>query len=370
MQDSNPIVRFLKRPFMRSLLKVSAFIAVGWNVFVLSMVLSFFVAALVLSGLFAGMSDVTYMDDSLGDLEYVYGDNLSDNQLLIIPVRGEIVGDGGEGSFGSFANVASGYEIKQKLHDAAFHDEIKGVMLAIDSPGGTIYGGRAIADGVNFYQEKTKKPVFAHIEGLGTSGAYMAALPAKQIVADYGTEIGSIGVVMGPFKYYDTVLSEGGGLFEGGVITQNGIETVTLTAGKSKDVGNPYRRLSPEERGQLQLSINNEYDQFVQMVSQYRGIDTQTIRDKIGAMVYDPKTAQDHRLIDATASRESTFASIAKTAGIQDYQVVQEATTFGFVESLLGAVGRVPEKKVQFDTCSLTRLKLAYHGSVTDLCKQ
>ena len=370
MEDPNPIMRFFRRPFVRSLLKLSAFIVVGWHVFVGVIFLSVIGMIIFLGVLFAG-SGTLPPTDSLGELEHVYGDSYSSNQMLVVPVRGPIVGDTGSDPLTSFADVTSGYEIKQKLYDAAQRSEVRAVLLAIDSPGGTIYGSRAIAEGVEYYQQKTRQPVFAHIQGFGASGAYMAVLPAKQIIADYGTEIGSIGIVMGPFKYYDKVLSESGTLFEGGVMTQNGIESILLTAGKSKDVGSPYRRLSEEERSQLQRSINNEYDQFVQLVNQARGIEPQVIRETIGAMIYDPQTAYSHRLIDAIGSREATYARLAQAADLRDYQVVQETQTLGFLEGILAAVRRTPDKKAAaFDTCNLTQGVLAYHGSVTELCKE
>jgi protease IV len=364
-------MRFIKAPFTRHLFKLSASIFVGWNVFVVSIMVSTFVFAIFLVAIGTVGSVGMPAEDSLGDFSYMYGDSYSLNKLLVIPIKGEIVGDSvDDGFFSDITGVTSGYHIKQKLFDAAQRPEVKGVLLAIDSPGGTIYGSRAIADGVKYYQLKTGQPVFAHVQGLGASGAYMAAAPATNIAADYGTEIGSIGIVMGPFKYYDGVLSESGSLLESGVLTQNGIEHVVLSAGKSKDIGSPYRRLTNDERSQLQKSINNEYDQFVNLVSEYRSIDREVIKDKIGAMIYDPATAKSLGLIDQVQDRESTYAALAQAANIQDYQVVEEMPVYSFFESALGAFGKKPQKEAKpYDTCTLTQTKLAYHGSVPDLCK-
>jgi protease-4 len=357
---------FQRHPFLGSLIKLSAYIVVSWNV-----LLACFIGGVVVIGvlLLSGGAST----EKLGQLEHIAGNGLSANQLLVIPVHGEIIGDAdGDAAAGWSNSVTSGYDIKQKLYEAANHAEIKGVLLQINSPGGTIYGARAIADGVAHYRAQTKQPVYAHIEGVGASGAYWAAASTDRIIADYGSDIGSIGVIMGPFKYYDTVLSETGGLLDGGVITQNGIQSFSITAGTSKDVGNPYRRLTADEQHQLQLSVNNEYDQFVQYVSDHRKIPTDTLRNQIGAMIYDNKTAQNLKLIDQTASREDTYTALAKAAqlGDKDFQVMREVQPIGLVQSLLGAVGVKPQTsaKSSFDTCSLTRSKLAYYGSVTDLC--
>jgi protease IV len=119
--------------------------------------------------------------------------------------------------------------------------------------------------------------------------------------------------------------------------------------------------------------VNSDYDEFVRYVSTHRGIAPDTLRNTVGAMIYDNKTAQSYKLIDSTGSREDVYAALAKAAKIEgdDYQVVRQTSLVGFLASLLGAVGQAPTTKAKpaFDTCSLTRTVIAYHGSVADLCK-
>ncbi|HSX17446.1 MAG TPA: S49 family peptidase [Patescibacteria group bacterium] len=239
----------------------------------------------------------------------------------------------------------------------------------MSSPGGTIYGARAIADGVAYYKKTTGNPVYAYVEGQAASGGYWAISGADKIIADYGSDIGSIGVIMGPFEYYDTVLAEDGGLLSGGVVTQNGIQSTYISAGKYKDMGNPYRKLSAGEIALLQKSVNNEYDTFVQYVSQHRHIAEATIRDTIGAAAYDNKTALEYKLIDQTGSRDDAYAALAKAAGIQDdFTIVREEQSQGFIESLLSATVRKPQVQAKANICSQTQGVLAYHGDVTALC--
>lgn len=360
--------------FITSLAKFAAYVFVGWNTIWLSVFGSFMFGLIMLIAIGASLGEATLTPPKLGELEHVWGDAASANQLLVIPVNGVIVGDSDQDSAGvgtGFGGVVNGYSIKAKLREAADRPEVMGVMLSINSPGGTIYGARAIADGIKYYRERSKHPIYTHIQGVGASGAYWAASATDRILADYGSDIGSIGVIMGPFKYYDTVLSESGGLFGGGVLTQNGIETVTLTAGRSKDVGNPYRRLTKDEVQQLQLSVNNEYDNFVQFVSQQRKLTTDKIRNQIGAMIYDNKSAQSLGLIDGSASQEEAYVRLAKAANLDDYQVMRELRPLSFVDSLLTAAGVKPRTaaEVPFNTCNLTQVRLAYHGDVANLCQ-
>lgn len=352
--------------YVRFLVKRVITIIVTWNVVVICLLASGFVL-LAFVGAMAAASDV----EQPGGYAPIYGKGA--RQLVSIRIDGVITGtDAGSPSIFSQTDAqTAGYAVKDQLYAAADDELVEGIILEINSPGGTIYGSHAIADGVAYYKDKTKNPVYAHISGMGASGAYWAAASADKIIIDYGSDVGSIGVIMGPFQFYDKVLAEDGGILGGGVITQNGIENITLTAGKSKDLGNPYRRMTADETALLQKTVNNEYDSFVQYVAKQRKIAEPIIRDQIGAMIYDSKTAQELKLVDAVGSRQDAYEQLAVAANIKDdYYVGQEQYLPGFVESLLGSITRRQEPKAQsVDLCTLSSTKLAYHGDVTGWCK-
>ncbi len=352
-------------PFLGGLIKRTIKIVLTWNV-VLACIFGTLVFFGLLSAVFAGVSGAATSRTP------VYGDGI--NQILSIKISGVILGSSGaEGSLFNFladSGQTYGYDIKEQLYAAADDELLKGVILEIDSPGGTIYGANAIADGVKYYREKTKKPVYAHVEGLGASAAYWAAASTDKIYVDYGSTTGSIGVIMGPVEFYDKVIATDGGLLGGGVITQNGIESTYFSAGKFKDLGNPYRRLTQEEVTILQQSVDSEYDEFVKFVSQRRNIPEATIRETIGAMAYEPKKAKSFKLADEIGSRQAAYEAIASSAKIgTDYTIVREQSEPGLADSLLGAVTRWQQPKAKpVDLCALTKSTLAYHGDVTAWC--
>ncbi|HSH18291.1 MAG TPA: S49 family peptidase [Candidatus Saccharimonadales bacterium] len=352
--------------YLKSLLKRVITIIVTWNV----LVLCFVGTIIVLVAIFSLLA-LASGEEEMSSYTVVHGDG--QNQLLSLKVNGIIVGtDAGSSSFfGGLDGQTAGYTVKDQLYTAASDDTIQGVILEIDSPGGTIYGSRAIADGVKYYKEKTGNPVYAHISGSGASGAYWAAISADKVIVDHGSDVGSVGIIMGPFQYYNKVLAEDGGILAGGVITEGGVESVTFTAGKSKDVGNPYRRLTPEEVAVLQKTVNNEYDGFVSYVSERRDIPDPVLRGQIGALTYDPKTALELKLVDAIGSRQDAYDKLAEAAKVKDdYMVIEEEYLPGLVESLLSAVKRQPQPKAtKVDLCGLDRASLAYHGDVTTWCK-
>lgn len=350
-----------RHPYMGSLVKRVISIVVTWNV-----VMACLIATVVSIGVFLAIS--AGFSSAASPYTSIYGNGYS--QLLSIKVNGVMLGSSGsDDAFSFFADDSQtyGYDVKDQLYIAAEDPSIAGVILEIDSPGGTIYGATAIADGVKHYREATGKAVYAHIEGLGASAAYWAAASADKVFADHGSSIGSIGVLMGPFEYYDTVVATNGGLFGGGVITQNGIQSTYLTAGKSKDVGNPYRKLTAEETAILQKTVNNEYDGFVRYVSQRRAISETAIRNQIGAMIYDTKSAAELRLIDSVGSRQQAYDALAEAAKVPDYTVIREYYEPGLADILLGAINRKPQPKAA-DLCALTRGILAYHGDITAWC--
>ncbi len=326
---------------------------------------------------------VTKEESKVLNTTYVYGKDESDNKILAIPITGVIYGDAGmDGDFSDiFGNSANtyGYAIKKVLREAADDDSIKAVVLLINSPGGTIYGSQAIADGLMSYKEKTKKPVYAHVSGLAASGSYWAAVGADKIYADVGSSIGSIGVINGGFMYYNNPIALDGGLLGEGVTTKDGIESTYITSGKGKDLGNPFRRPTEEELKVMQDGADNNYSVFVKRVSSRRGIDESEIRNVIGAYIYDNDIAVARKLIDMTGSREFTYGELAKVASLgEDYQVVSAHEKRSRLEALLGAVGmhggtRVSagdiEKRMQADFCAPLK-PLVYYGDIAKVCTQ
>lgn len=308
-------------------------------------------------------------------LKYDYQSGLasSENKLLVIPIHGVILTEPSTDPLAALfeTDITYGYTIKEALKKAAADEAIKGVYLHIDSPGGTVTGSKAIADGLAEYRKKTGKPVYAYISGTAASGSYWAAVAADQVIADTGTSIGSIGVIFGPFKYYDTVTSEDGGILLGGVVTEKGIETTYITAGRSKDLGNPFRQLTEDEKTSLQQSVEDVYKVFVDHVAASRAMSPEAVTNSLGAMIYSEQQALQLKMIDAIGTRESVETALVEKAGIQgdDYQMVAVTQAGNVWSSLMGVSQLWMPKKSVISGCPLSRVVLAYHGDVTALCR-
>jgi protease IV len=279
------------------------------------------------------------IDSYSSELPYVYqsGSELSQNKILLINVEGVILNQKPIDPLSAIlsSGVVYGYDIKQQLVDATLDDTIKGVVLFVNSPGGTITGSKAIADGVEYFKTTTGKSVVAIGSGLVASGGYWAMSNADSIYLDPGSSIGSIGVIFGPLTRYKNVVSNQE------VATLEGITEEYITSGKGKDLGNPYRDLSEEERSVLQKSVSDAYEDFVNVVATSREISADTVKNSIGAYLYGDKQALELKLVDKVLNIDDSILDFATTQGIEnDYQIVSKEEELDFFSSLLGITAK------------------------------
>ena len=284
--------------------------------------------------------------------ETVWGEPGAGARLIAVPVTGVILGGASDGV--PFGGATYGYDVADTI-DSLGTEDADGLVLELNTPGGTIYGSRAIADAVERYQKRTGNQVMAHVQGLSASGGVYAMAGADQIVADHGSLVGSIGVVMGPFQRFRDVTGIPGSLLEPGVTTEGGI--------------------TEEERAVLGAGLDREYGEFVAWVSQARGIPAQTIVDELGAFVFDGYTAVDRGLVDRVLGREEAYRYAAEMNGVDpDDTRVDRIVGPGFLESFLGAnspVGSIGAEAVEPGrsvVCTGAPLVLAYHGELATAC--
>lgn len=306
----------------------------------------------------------------------ISGESSSENSLLSIPISGPILTNSDLQAVGGLFGVTAvyGYDIKEELIAAAEDTSVSGVILEIDSPGGTIAGSKAVADGVAYYQEQTGNPVVAYCAGSCASGSYMAAISADNVISDVGTVIGSIGVILGPFKFYDNVIAEGD-ILTGQIVTENGITTRYFSAGESKTLGEPTRKFTEKEIEVLQQSVDDEYERFVDYVAERReDLTAGEIRQEIGALVYSADQAATLGLIDEINTLDGAYEDLAERAGVgEDYRIIRRSLDLGFFELLFGAVLGDQQLSSQSSRasvpsyCVLCTQPLVFYGDARDL---
>lgn len=309
-------------------------------------------------------------------LATVWGKDTATRKLRAIPVAGAIQTRAADGF--ALAEGTYGYEVADVL-DALEADDTDGVILMMDTPGGTVTGSKAIADAVDRYRERTGKKVYAFVQGMSASGGMYAMAGADEIIADHGTTVGSVGVIMGPVERYRDVTGMGSimGAVEAGSITQE-----YITAGKGKDAGQPFRDLTPEERANLTDITDEMYDDFVNHVATKRGIDRAVIVDQLGAGMFTGQKAKEVGYIDEVMGRDEAMRHFATGAGLDpaDTKVVQ-ATAPGLWASLFGVearpwgvapaaqpVGGQPARATA-QMCTDPTAPLVWHGPLVGVCR-
>lgn len=339
-----------------------------------------FVVLSIVGGLFALISlgmllNSITKDGASTSLERVWGTEGASGNLRAIRISGTIMTDAADGAL--LSSGTYGYEVADQL-DSLKTDKSDGVVLLVNTPGGTVTGSKAIADAITRYRERTGKPVLVHVEGSSTSGGVYSTATANEIIAEHGAMIGSIGVILGPLPRYKDVVATGSTLLQQGITTTGGISQEYITAGSGKDLNNPYRDLTEQERQRLQAIVDDDYEGFVAEVAAGRKIDPQRIRDEFGAGTFSARQAVNVGLADAVMGRDEFFRHAATVAGLDpDNTVVERVAEPTGMSSLFGAkrawgtslpLSALGEKAVASASMCSHTAPIAYAGDLSGVC--
>jgi protease-4 len=194
-------------------------------------------------------------------------------------------------------------EVVEKIDKAAKKSTIKGILLVVDSPGGAVAPSVEIAYAIK--RAKAKKPVVVYAKGTIASGSYYASIWADKIIANPGSMVGSIGVIM-----------QGADL--SGVMDKIGIKTQVVKAGKYKQVGTPDRAWKPYEVKELNKVIQNTYDMFTQDVADARGLDIKKRDFYANAHIFTASQAKQVGLIDKTGVEYDAKNELITLSGVSN----------------------------------------------------
>ena len=268
------------------------------------------------------------------------GDINSTNKIAILKLIGPILN---EQSFISdyklFNNINIIYVNKiKKILKKLESENIKGLIISINSPGGSVSASFNLYNLFNDFKIKNNIPLFFYTNELMASGAYWAALSGNKIFANYGSLIGSIGVKGPDWIYFDEPILISNGLLGSSVATKNGIKKFSNIAGNSKDIYDPFRPPTKNEKIDLHNAVQNIYNDFVQEVSSSRKIEKNVITNDIGAMIYDTKSAKEKFLIDEIVALEEVIKIMGEHLNFDNFQVIEkENFKSSLFENIIGA---------------------------------
>lgn len=231
------------------------------------------------------------------------------DQVLLIPLSG-FVNIGEERVFGGEPGML--VALKDRLATAEKNDQIRAVILRIDSPGGSVTAADLIYHELLEFKKRTKLPIVAMLRDTAASGGLYIAMAADEIYAIPTTVTGSIGAILVLPCFED-------------LGNKIGIQIRSIKSGENKDAGAPWKQMGDEQRAIFQGLIDGMYRRFRQVILESRekkGMTAEQLDAIADGRVLDPQTALESNLIDGIGYSEKIVARARELAGIQDAAVV------------------------------------------------
>jgi protease-4 len=291
----------------------------GWAILIICVL----VAGALLTTMVSDESKKTAADPmifstSLGDWqeEVVEQVGSGKTKIVLLDVTGVIIDNGDTTS--AFSSSVLLTQMDQVLTD----ERVKGVVIRVDSPGGTVIDSELIYDKILELQQAGIK-VGVSMGSVAASGGYYIAAPADFIYANPATITGSIGVVFSIPNYQKAA-------------DWLGYSETKITSGNMKDIGNPLRPMTNEERAVYQSLVDESYDRFVEIIVNGRNMPKEEVLTLADGRIYSGKQAKQLNLVDELGSLEDSYGAMGDLLNSENYRVVQYQLPFNF-ESLFGS---------------------------------
>lgn len=224
------------------------------------------------------------------------GARITEKGTAIVEVHGILINRAPV--LGSFWGLTPYEGLTEQFRRLATNDEVKRVVLDIDSPGGLVAGLESCGEALE--KLAAKKPVVALAHDMAASAAYYLACIADELIVTKDGEVGSIGVRAGHVSYAEQ-------------LDRAGITITQFSAGATKTDGNPYELLSPGAAAEEQYAIDRNYDHFVSHVAEHRPMSEQAVRDT-DARCLRGQDAIDAKLADGVDTLEDLVERLEKNA--------------------------------------------------------
>jgi protease-4 len=200
---------------------------------------------------------------------------------------------------------------REALRKAEEDPRIAGVIVRINSPGGTVTASDTIYHEIMSFRKKKKIPVNAYIMELGTSGGYYVASASDRIIASPTAVTGSIGVIAMRFNME-------------GLFSKIGVSEETYKSGPKKDFWSPFRPSTAEEQKMLQDMIDKLYARFVGVVyaNRQKLLTEQEVKALADGRILTAGEAFETRLIDQVSYLDEAIDSMKKALNIEQARVI------------------------------------------------
>lgn len=242
----------------------------------------------------------------------------SSRKLVIIDVRGVLIRAGG---------MAGGVteSVLAMLERAAEDESVAGVLLEVDTPGGSVTDADLIHHAIRRLRDK-KKRVLVHMGGVCASGGYYLATAADEVWALPTTITGSIGVIISNLEL-------------GGLLERYGVRDDSIASGDNKQILSPFRPLTDEQRALLQGIVDSMYGRFLDVIVKGRGIDIEVLRPIADGRLLTADQALAAKLVDRIDYPKAALARLGALVGDGPHTVVRYRTEPGLFDLFRARLG-------------------------------
>lgn len=243
--------------------------------------LTVFLLAIIISG----CATINF-GPSLGELKEVTIEGEGPGKILLVNVDGVINNQKDSTFSGNTLRLGMVEKIRSIVEKAEKDDEIKALLIKINSPGGTVTASDIIFHLLKTYKESRKVRIYIQVMDLAASGGYYIALAGDEIIAHPTSLIGSIGVIALKVNLQ-------------GLMAKIGVSWEIVKSGDKKDFMSPFRSFTKEERELFQGAIDRLHTRFVTLIAENRSaLNISQVKSLADGRVFDAEQAKDLKLID------------------------------------------------------------------------
>lgn len=251
-----------------------------------------------------------HVTPSLGPLEEKTVSGEGDDKVLLIDIKGVISNKKEISALGVEMNAGLVDRVRETLKKAEKDNDVKALILRINTPGGTVTSSDIIYHEIKTFKERKKIKVYAVVMDLAASGGYYVAQAADRIIVHPTSLTGSIGVIALKMNL-------------SGLMDKVGVDFEVVKSGDHKDFLSPFRALTKDERLIFQKTIDNLHQRFVSTIADNR---KQLNRDEIKKLadgrIYTSQQALDAKLIDQIAYMDEAEEFIKRDLGLDAMRLV------------------------------------------------
>ena len=313
-----------------------------------SLAIFFFLCCIVLffslMGLFVVKGTLTtqVQDESAKQLtETVIGGTGTD-KILVIPLKGVITSQSSKTLFLETPSIVD--SVKKQLRQAQYDNDVKAVILEINSPGGGITASDIIYNKILEFKEKTNKKVIVSMQDVAASGAYYISAAADKIISHPTTITGSIGVIMPLINVAS--LAE-----------KYGIEDNSIKSGDMKSIGSSLKKMSDDEKEVLHDIVDEMYTRFLNIIAVGRNMKIDEIRKLADGRIYTGKQALDNGLVDQLGYIDDAITLTKDITGLKDAKIIKYKRMFNLAEVFAGSMDNLFGNRT---------IRLSIHASVEE----